>query len=501
MRRSLAFALLFIGASPLLAQGIPENSSSQVPAALQNFKIDNGTITVMKRDDAPIPGQAGKPPTSLPPRTIVKMVLSPAKGSNINVEVWLPDPANFKGRLIGIGNGGAAGHINEAVFPGPLNAGFIGVTTDMGTAPSADSGDGNPEVWKDFGFRATHLMTVVAKQLAQAYYGKQPEFSYFTGGSTGGQQAMQEAERYPADYDGIVAMIPAHCRTPLHAYFLWNYQILAKCPFSKEQEGNVIAAANEYMAPREVPAIAGKFISDPRCDDKDIEAVIALARKKDPSLTDAHADALRKLFGGPKSDSGARIFDGIPLGAAFAPATGNLYLFKWALGAKVNLKQVNFGADIDTYTKTLGPYLNAENPDLTAFEARGGKLIMVAGSADPVVPYFSSVDYYEKVVGKFGGSLDKVQSFFHFYIMPGMAHGGGPGLGIGSDPLRLVEDWREKGTVPQSIVGKKGDLSIPIYPYPAKIGWDPATSTYHPVDGPRGGVDPVDSHFLPPAAE
>jgi feruloyl esterase len=455
----------------------------------------------------PIPGTQGHPPTNLPPRTIVKIVLNPAKGSNINVEVWLPDPGKWNGRLLGFGNGGSAGHIGEGIFFGALQAGYASVTTDMGTAPNADSGDGNPEVWKDFGFRATHLMTVVARQLVQTYYGKGPDFSYFTGGSTGGQQALQETQRYPADYDGIVASIPAHCRTPLHAYFLWNYQILAQCPFTKAQEENVIAAANEYMAPREVPAIAGKFISDPRCDSKDIEAVIALARQKDPSLTDAHAAALRKLFDGPKDEvTGERIFDGIPLGSEFGPATGNLYLFKWVFGAKKDLRTINFGADIDAYTAALGPYLNAENPDLTPFESRGGKLIMVAGSADSVVPYHVSIDYYEKVIAHFG-SLDKVQSFFRFYIIPGMAHGGGgPGLSPAADLVALVRTWREKGTAPEALTGRRGangkvELTMPIYPYPAKTGWDAATSSYHPVEGPRGGVEPVSSRFLPPAAE
>src|SRR5205085_11922278 len=135
-----------------------------------------------------------------------------------------------------------------------------------------------PEVWKDFGFRATHLMTVAGKQVVRAYYSKEPELSYFNGGSTGGQQALQEAQRYPDDYDGIAAAVPAHCRTPLHAYFLWNDQILHRTPFTKEQEEHVIAAGNEYRAAREIPLAAGKFVSDPRCDARDIEAVIALAR-------------------------------------------------------------------------------------------------------------------------------------------------------------------------------------------------------------------------------
>jgi feruloyl esterase len=474
-------------------------------AALQNLKINDGTITSVQRDTSPTfsPEHAqAHPSTNLAPRTIIKVVLHPAKGSKINVEIFLPDPAKWNGCLLGLGNGGAAGQIWEEGLLDPAQKGYATATTDMGTSPNADSGIGNREVWKDFGFRATHLMTVVAKQFVETYYGKPPEFSYFVGGSTGGQQGLQEAQRYPADYDGIVSTISAHCRTPLHAYFLWNYQVLASCPFTKEQEHNVIAAANEYMATREVPAIAGKFISDPRCDSKDIEAVIALARQKDPSLTDAHAAALQKLFDGPKAPAtGERIFDGIPLGASFEGATGNLYLFKWVFGAAKDLHQINFSADMDTYTAALGPYLNAENPDLTSFESRGGKLIVTVGSADEVVPYHVSIDYYEKVIAHFG-SLDKVQAFFRLYIVPGLSHGASPGLTPVTDLLGAVRGWREKGIAPGAITGKRGaDLTIPVYPYPAKTAWDAATSTYRAVDGARGGVGPVSLRFLPPAAD
>ncbi len=290
---SLFLTALFIG---LAAHGQSPQSNSAPPpveerlAALRALKIDAGTITLAEHEVSPtLPGGDARAPKNLPPRTIVKIVLQPAKGSNINVEIWLPDADKWNARLLGLGNGGSAGHISPGTLAGPMAGGYAAATTDMGTAPNADSGIGNPEVWKDFGFRATHLMTVVAKQVVTAYYGKAPELSYFSGGSTGGQQALQEAQRYPEDYDGITAAVPAHCRTPLHAYFLWNDQILKKCPFTKAQDDNVIAAGNEYMAPREIPPIAGKFVSDPRCTSKDIEAVIALALQKDPTLTPEHA--------------------------------------------------------------------------------------------------------------------------------------------------------------------------------------------------------------------
>lgn len=511
------YAFLF-AAAILCCASAHGQSSQSVPVStpspnddrlsiLRALKIDGSTVALVQRDDSSkleVPG--GKTQNSVPPRTMVKLVLRPAKGSNINVEIWLPDAEKWNSRLLGIGNGGSAGRINPAGLVGPVTWGYAVATTDMGTSPNSDSGVGNPEVWKDFGFRATHLMSLAAKQVVAAYYGKGPEYSYFNGGSTGGQQGLQEAQRYPEDYDGIVAAIPAHCRTPLHAYFLWNDQILEKCPFTKEQEASVIAAGTEYMGTREAPVVAGKFISDPRCTSKDIEAVIALALQKDPTLTPAHADALRKLFDGPRhAVTGERIFNGIPLGTSIDAAHGHLYLFKWVFGANKQLADIDFGADIDTYTAALGPYLNAENPDLSAFERRGGKLVMISGSADSIVPYHASLDYYERVIEHFG-SLDKVKSFFRYYIIPGMGHSGGPGINQPPNTLEVVKAWREKGVVPDILPGRraadgKTQLEMPLYPYPTKTGWDAATATFRPEAGPRAGVERVAASFRPASSE
>jgi feruloyl esterase len=473
---------------------------------LKALTIANAVVTLVERQDSPdliVPQGAtfGK----LPPRTIVKLELHPAMGSNIHVEIWLPDAARWNGRFLGLGNGGAAGQIHIGTLAGSFYGGHAVATTDLGTAPSADSGIGNPEVWKDFGYRATHLMTITAKQVIKAYYGKDPEFSYFNGGSTGGQQALQEAQRYPEDYDGILANIPAHCRTPLHAYFLWNEQIFHACPFSESQQASIIAAGNAYMATRELPQTAGKLVSDPRCTTGDIYAVIALAREKDPTLTDAHAQALRKLFDGPRhAITGERIFCGIPFGGAFNIAHGNLYLFRWVFGAGTDLMTLDFGKDIDTYTAALGPYLNAENADLDRFRQRGGKLIMVSGTADSCVPYHASIDYIERVAERLG-SMEQVSSFLRLYLIPGMSHGPGPGINKLPNMFQLMVDWREKGTLPgriqgQRIVDGKTELDLALYPYPTKTVWK-ADAGFMPVDGPRGGIDRIAERFRPSAAE
>lgn len=490
MNRTLALPCLIASFGLTFAK--PPASSDKL-TALRALKIEHAAKVQVERD-------------ATGTRTVVKLLLQPAKGSNINVEVWLPDAEKWNGRFLGLGNGGAAGKINSGSLAASSAAGYAVATTDMGTAPNDSSGVGNREVWKDFGYRATHLMTVVGKQLVQVHYGKAPELSYFTGGSTGGQQALQEAQRYPADYDGITAAVPAHCRTPLHAYFLWNDQILKKCPFTKAQEANVIAAANEHMASREMPLVAGKFVSDPRCTMQDIEAVITLARKKDASLTDEHAAALKKLFDGPRhAVTGERLFNGIPLGASLEASHGHLYLFKWVFGADKSMDQINFGADLDTYTAELAPYLNAENADLSAFEKRGGKLIATTGAADSVVPPQATIDYYERVVERFGG-LDKVRSFFRLYLVPGMAHGGGPGVNQAPNLLDALRVWREQGIAPGALTGRhvvngKAEWEMPLQPYPQKTGWNAKTSSFEAVDGPRGGVERVAERFRPAAKE
>ena len=200
-----------------------------------------------------------------------------------------------------------------------------------------------------------------------------------------------------------------------------------------------------------------------------------------------------------------RIFNGIPLGSSIEASHGHLYLFQWVFGKDKNLADLNFGADIDTCTTKLAPYLNAENPDLSAFAKRGGKLIMTLGTADSVVPYHASIDYYERVIERLGG-LDQAQSFFRFYVVPGLAHGDGPGINQAPNLLDTVRAWRETGTAPFALQGRhtengKTSWEMTIYPYPTQTGWNEATLSFKPVDGKRGDVELIAERFRPAAVE
>lgn len=431
-------------------------------------------------------------------RVQVKYCLSPSLESQIWVELWLPDPSRWNNRMVGYGNGGSAGRISQSPLKIAYRQGYAAVMTDMGTSLGPDSGVGNSEVWKDFGYRATHLMTTSAKALIHAFYKREAEFSYFVGASTGGQQALQEAQRYPDDYDGIVAMVPAHCRTPLHAYFLWNYQILKACPFNKEQEEAVMNATLKVMENRELPIAANKFVSDPRVNQKVIEDIIVSAVSIDSSISQLHQESLRKLFGGPvHPQTGERIFGGVPIGSSFLKASGHLYLFRWALGADVDLATVDYGTAVDTYTKKLAGYLNAEQDDLSIFRKRNGKLLIVSGTSDSIVPYHATLDYYERLLEK-SKSIDELQDYCRFFLIPGKGHGSRAGTRLLSNPLEIVRDWRENNKKPEVLTCQLDEnhqsqviIDIPAYPKHLAI----ENGQLEQRLGRRGGVERVSKRY------
>ena len=390
----------------------------------------------------------------------------------------LPEPDAWNSRLIGCGNGGGAGGLTTFAVSDHARQGYVAVTTDLGTAPNPYlAGIDNPEVWRDYGHRATHLMTVVAREIIRQFYGRDPDYAYFLGGSTGGQQALSLAQRHPEDYDGILAWVPAHCRTPLHAYFLWNYQHTHRRDgsllFTKEQEASYIATALEYVSSRETfPHGRGRFVADPRWSAEDREAVLAEAVRRDPTLTPEHVAALRALQDGPvHARTGRRIFEGLPPATAFEPAYGNLYIINWVFGKDPDLFAIDFDRDIDRYFELLSPDLDAEDENLDAFRAHGGKLILFSGTADSCVPYTATLAYYKRVIDHIG-SVEKTQESILYYLLPGRAHGGGPGVQLIRDDFRLLRDWREKGIRPQAIGHAQVPpaFDVPLYPYPQTTG-------------------------------
>ena len=449
----------------------------------------------------------------------VSVISKPTPSSNIGIEIWLPK-VNWNERFLGTGNGGGGGKISRGLLAAGVKRGFAVANTDLGTSPNASSVIAYPERWADFGYRATHEMTVISKLIIEKYYQRAPRYSYFMGCSTGGQQALMEAQRFPEDYNGIIAGAPANNRTHLHAGFLWNYIATNKEPdshFQTAQLNKITAAVLKKNVGKDGGAPTDNFLTDPR---------LALdCGCLDTILSGQQLGAMRKIYAGPVNPfTGENIYSSFPLGTENEQTGINLqqsngaqdlfYLFKWLWGVDYDLLSFDFNKDMERMDRELGPILNANNPDINAFRKKGGKIIMYTGTYDPLVPFQDAVMYYERVIEK-NANLKNTQSFFRFFLIPGMAHcGGGPGLNnfgqnLASDipfdeerdVLTALMTWVEKGKAPEKLIvstyneGKREKgvrLRRPVFPYPKfphYIGGDPAlASSYIAKTHERGKV-------------
>ena len=261
--------------------------------------------------------------SNLPAFCRVSATLRPTPDSNINVEVWLPQGAAWNGRFVGTGNGGyAAGVVQYNELAATLQLGFAVANTDMGTAPStALDGKpiiGHPERWIDWGYRSTHLMTVAAKRVVQAFYGNAAAYSYFAGCSTGGGQALHEAQQFPDDYDGILAGAPAENRTHLHTEIIWPYLVSHRTPDSLIPPDKTQLITNAVLAACATQSgglPSDRHLTEPRACRWDPGQLLCQEGANDTSqcLTPAQVDTARLLYDGPSDPrTGHLIYPGVP---------------------------------------------------------------------------------------------------------------------------------------------------------------------------------------------
>jgi feruloyl esterase len=318
---SLVVAFLVFG-SHLNAQTVDSIACIESSKRINSLKIEGVTITAVQyiSSGSFIPTGGTTTLNNLPVFCRIAATLKPTPASNIRIEVWLPC-TNWNGRFLGTGNGGGAGSISYNPLAGGIRRGFATANTDMGTSPGAGTLIDQPEKWADFGYRATHEMTVVAKQIVQAFYQQAPHHTYFAGCSTGGQQAIMEAQRFPEDYNGILAGAPANNRTHLHTDFLLNYKATnekpgtAFLPLSKLKFITDLVVKN--CSGKDGGAPGDNFLTDPRACafDPAIIPVCPEGRDSDSCLTYAQLDALKKMYAGPANPrTGERIYTSFPLG-------------------------------------------------------------------------------------------------------------------------------------------------------------------------------------------
>ena len=441
-----------------------------------------------------------------------------APDSDIRIEMWLPKEG-WAGVFHSNGNGGYGG-IFDLGYPGmeaAVKRGYASAMTDMGTAPATPlDGDplvGHPQKWKDWGSLSTHVMTVVGKDIATAFYGEAPKHSYYTGCSTGGQQGLIEAQYYPDDYDGVLIGAPVVSRTWGHAAVAWDYIAANLEPGHKLSDAKLTLLNKSAIAACNAKSDGLKsdpFIADPAACDFDPATLTCQGANSADCLTAAEVETAKAFYSGPKDHSGKTTYYGWPPGSevgplnwAFLEAPSNAPgepsfdgLFKWVFGADWNWRNFDLDRDMPKVDAELGPILNgAATGDLSRFHARGGKLIIFQGWADPIVAPDQTIALYRGLTGKFGGDQE-TQTFARLFMAAGASHcglGGGlngfhsanfgapppPSTDPDHDLFTALARWVENGVAPSrviatSYVGNDASKGIamqrPLCPYP-QMAW------------------------------
>ncbi|HVG54681.1 MAG TPA: tannase/feruloyl esterase family alpha/beta hydrolase [Vicinamibacterales bacterium] len=433
------------------------------------------------------PGPAAAQPnpslTNLPAFCRVAATLRPTSDSDIKVEVWLP-VSNWNGKYQAVGNGGWAGSILYAALGEALQRGYATSSTDTGhVGGTAKDMLGHPEKLIDYSYRAIHEMTVKAKTIVEAFYDRGPQLSYFVGCSAGGRQALLEAQRFPGDFNGIIAGAPAINTTPMYQAARMSIpQATLKEPAS-------------YIPPAKYPMIHQAVVNacdtldglkDGLIDDSrqcrfDFKAIECKSGDSATCLTAPQVQAATKILSPvmhprsgkellPRLEPGSELGWGVQAGGP-EPYNNVLDRLKYVVfkDPHWDWKNFNLATDLAPLEHMDDP-ANATDPNLTAFMSRGGKLLIYHGWADQQVVPTSSINYYGEVQAATGGA-GKTADWLRLFMVPGMAHcrgGDGPNT---FDALTALEAWVEKGTAPNQMIAShstKGivDRTRPLCAYP-----------------------------------
>lgn len=501
-----------VGSPPARAQAFAELKSALVDyskSELSPRKTCDAMAKFKSKDIAEIHAiempavvaQNGLQTINVPAHCRVTGLLSP----EIAFEVSLPDKWN--GRFYMIGNGGHAGESLEdpgrvAQRNGALQLGFAFAQTNTGHDARKEPGGtfvlSNPQKAIDYAYRAVHLTAVTAKDITKDYYAKPVSHAYWNSCSNGGRQGLIEAQRFPGDFNGIVANAPWVDQTGFTIGALWNQKALSEAPVTPAK---LALVAEKVMAKCDaVDGLKDGLIDDPRkCDfnpARDVPACEAGADGPD-CLTSAQADAIAKVYSGPMSN-GKPFFPGYMPGseAVVAGFGGGPAASSWMnliVPAQPNAKPADFNLaentmrylvptppkpdydyktfDFDHDTGLLdawGKKADAKDPDLSKFKKDGGKLMMTYGWADPILQPLMGVQYFEQAVAKNGPATT---DFFRLFMVPGMSHCAG---GIGPDrydAMTAIINWVEQGKAPDSmvasrVVNNQVVRSRPLCPYP-----------------------------------
>ncbi len=442
---------------------------------------------------------------NLPAFCRVTAEIKAAKDSDIKIEVWMP-VNGWNGRYRGIGNGGFGGSIGYSQLATAIAVGDAAATTDTGHSGAITDGSwalGHPDRIVDFGYRAIHEMTLKAKALMKAFYGEAQKHSYFAGCSNGGRQALMEAQRYPEDYDGLLAGAPAYNFTHLLVGAIWNSQATLNDAASYIPPAKIPALESAVLAACDsLDGVKDGILNNPEACSFDPASMLCKQGDADNCLTAAQVEAVKKIYRGAHNSKGQQILPGFVPGGeggrngwatwitgaapgkAAAVAFGTGFMSNMVFDdAKWDFKTFNFDTDVKRVDDKQAHNFNATDPDLKAFKAHRGKLIIYHGWSDSGIPPQGAIDYFTSV----GKTVPQADEFMRLYMIPGMQHcSSGPGTDDflePGDPQRnmylALEQWVEKGTAPGKLIASKKDdapgspvrMTRPLCPWPQESNY------------------------------
>jgi feruloyl esterase len=448
------------------------------------------------------------PLTDLPHFCRVAATLRPTPDSEIKIEVWLPimhqeEAAGWNGKFQAVGNGGFSGAINYSGMAQAMRHGYATASTDTGHAgSSAEFALGHPDKVIDFGWRSEHEMTIAAKALIAAFYGSAARYSYWVGCSGGGRQGLMEAQRFPQDYDGIVAGAPASDFTGRAASSMRVGQAVHKNPESYIPPAKYHVIHEAVLAACDAgDGVKDGLIANPeRCrfDPGVLECKAAgtaagngAASDTAACLTKPQVEAARAIYATKSQPNTNREIHGLMPGSELGWGTWagpqpfgigyEHFRFIVFRNPAWDYLTFDFDRDIVKADDIDRGTINALNPDLRPFFARSGKLIQYHGWNDPQIAPGSSVDYYTRALGALGGH-DKVDPSYRLFMVPGMAHcGGGEGPNQ-FDMVSALEHWVEKGEAPATVIASRinnyrTERTRPLCPYPQVARYTGSGST------------------------
>jgi feruloyl esterase len=466
---------------------------------LADLKLPDTTITSTQSVTTGSFTPAGDDPIqNLPAFCRVEGVVKPTKDSDIRFEVWMPS-SGWNGKFRGIGNGGLGGSINFGDMAAAARNDYATASTDtghIGDDLDASWALRHPEKVADWGYRGIHELTLKAKAIIHAFYGQGAHWSFFEGCSNGGRAGLMEAQRFPEDYDGILAGAPTNPWTQLAATFYNTQAPGLMSPDSYIPASKIPAISAAVLAACDSQdGVADGILNDPRQCHFDPSKLLCAGPESSSCLTPAQVAQLKKIYTGVRNSQGEQVLPGYMPGGEegedgwkswiTGPGPGESGLFAFGVGYFRNMvfnnpawdyRTIGMERAIQIADAKTGGVLNATDPDLGRFKARGGKLILYNGWSEPVVPPLVTTNYYDSVVAKLGSG--QTESFVRLYMAPGMQHcNGGPGpnffgqfdlsavggnhqqVSTPSDPQHNIssalEQWVEKGVAPAAIIATK----------------------------------------------